>query len=164
VSGKSTFCIRFLQNLDTLCNEPDFPGGIIWCYSKQIAVPHQQLAALKMNLQICEGPPENFENARDLPFLFILDYLLNGVLSRGVCDLFTKVNQHRNLSIILIIQSVFHQALHCRDISLNAKYLVALKTIVTGTSLHTSRGKWYLKRVLVYVKRIERRPRNLMGI
>jgi len=30
-SGKSTFCIRFLPNLDTLCTEPDFPGGIIWC-------------------------------------------------------------------------------------------------------------------------------------
>jgi hypothetical protein len=28
-TGKSTFCIRFLQNLDTLCTEPDFPGGII---------------------------------------------------------------------------------------------------------------------------------------
>jgi len=26
-SGKS-FCIRFLQNLDTLCTEPDFPGEL----------------------------------------------------------------------------------------------------------------------------------------
>ena len=25
--GKSTLCIRFLQNLDTLCSEPDF----LWC-------------------------------------------------------------------------------------------------------------------------------------
>jgi len=27
-SGKSSFCIRFLQNLDTLCTEPDFPGEL----------------------------------------------------------------------------------------------------------------------------------------
>jgi len=38
-SRKSTFCIRFLKNLDTLCTEPDFLGGIIWCYSEQSAVP-----------------------------------------------------------------------------------------------------------------------------
>jgi hypothetical protein len=47
-SGKTTFCIRFLQKLDTLCTEPDFPGGIIWCYSEQCAVPQQQLAALTL--------------------------------------------------------------------------------------------------------------------
>jgi ABC-type phosphate transport system ATPase subunit len=46
-SGKSTFCIRFLQNLDTLCTEPDFPGGIVWCYSEQSAVPRQRLTALR---------------------------------------------------------------------------------------------------------------------
>jgi ABC-type phosphate transport system ATPase subunit len=66
-SGKSTFCIRFLQNLDTLCAKPDFPGGIVWCYSEQSAVPQQQLAALKKNVQVREGFPENFENTQGLP-------------------------------------------------------------------------------------------------
>jgi hypothetical protein len=127
-------------------------------------VPQQQLAALKKNVQIRECLLENFENAQGLPCLFILDVLLNDVFSRAVCDLFTKGSHHRNVSVILINQNIFHQALHCRDISLNAKYLFALKTFVTGTSLRTSRGKCYLKRMLVYVKRIERRPRNLMGI
>jgi len=80
-SGMSTFCIPFLQNLDTLCTEPDFPGGIIWCYSEQSSVPHQQLAALKKNVQIHEGLPEFFENIQGLPYLFILDDLLNEVFS-----------------------------------------------------------------------------------
>jgi hypothetical protein len=128
-SGKSTFCIRFLQNLDTLCTEPDFPGGIVWCYSEQSAVPQQQLAALKKNVQVREGLPETFENTRGLPALYILDDLLNEVFSRAVCDLFTKGSHHRNLSVILITQNFFHQAPHCRDISLNAKYLVALKNV-----------------------------------
>jgi predicted ABC-type ATPase len=44
-SGKSTFFICFLQNLDTLCTEPDYSDGIIWCYSEQSPVPRQQLAA-----------------------------------------------------------------------------------------------------------------------
>jgi len=129
-SGNSTFCIRFLQNLDTLCTEPDFPGGIIWCYSEQSSVPQQQLAALKKkNVQIHEGLPENFGNTQGLPCLFILDDLLNEVFSRAECDLFIKGSHHRNLSVILITQNFFHQAPHCRDISLNAKYLLALKNV-----------------------------------
>jgi hypothetical protein len=39
VSEMSTFCIRFLQDLDTLCSKHDFPGGIIWCYSEQYRAP-----------------------------------------------------------------------------------------------------------------------------
>lgn len=128
-SGKSTFCINFLQNLDTLCTERDFPGGIVWCYSEQSAVPRQQLTDLGRNVRVHEGVPENFENAKNEPCLFILDDLLNEVFSRAVCDLFTRGSHHRNLSVILITQNFFHKASHCRDISLNAKYLVALKNV-----------------------------------
>jgi pantothenate kinase-related protein Tda10 len=73
-SGRSTFCTRLLPNLDTLCTEHDFLGGIICCYSEQIA--DYQLTAIK-NVKICEGLPENFENVQGLPCLFILDDLLN---------------------------------------------------------------------------------------
>ena len=92
-------------------------------------MPQHQLAALKKNVQVCVGLPDNFENAQGLPCLFNLDDLLNEVFSGTVCDLFTKGRHHRNLSVILITQNFFHQAPHCRDISLNAKYLVALKNV-----------------------------------
>ena len=80
-------------------------------------------------MKIRKGVLENFENAQGKPCLFILDDLLNEVYSGAVCDLFTKGSHHRNLSVILITQNFFHQAPHCRDISLNAKYLVALKNV-----------------------------------
>jgi hypothetical protein len=44
-----------------------------------------------------------------------------------MCLLFTKGCHHRNISVILIIQNLFHQGRYCRDISLNTKYLVLLK-------------------------------------
>jgi hypothetical protein len=51
-------------------------------------------------------------------------------LSSGlVCDLFTKGSHHRNISVILVAQNIFHQSTHCRDLSLNAKYLVLLKNV-----------------------------------
>jgi len=87
------------------------------------------LATLKKNVQVRGGLQENFENARGLPCLFIIDDLLNEVFPRAVCDLFTKGSHHRNLSVILITENFFQHAPHCRDISLNAKYLVALKNV-----------------------------------
>jgi len=58
----------------------------------------------------------------------ILDDLLNEVYFNQACDLFTKGSHHRNISVILITQNLFHQGSYCRDIYLNAKYLVLLKT------------------------------------
>jgi len=46
-----------------------------------------------------------------------------------LCDLFTKGSHHRNISVILITQNLFYQGRFCRDISLNAKYSVALKNV-----------------------------------
>ena len=128
-SGKSSFCFWFLQNLDSLCTEQDFDGGVIWCYSERTAVPEQQLALLRKNTRINEGVTENFDNTQGKPCLIILDDLLNDVYSKDVCSLFTRGSHHRNISVILITQNLFHQGRYCRDISLNAKYLVVLKNV-----------------------------------
>jgi hypothetical protein len=88
-------------------------------------VPSEELK----NVQVHEGVPENFEKPQGRPCLFILDNLLNEVYSRAVCELFTKGRYYRNMSVILVTQNLFHQAPQCRDIPLNAKYLVALKNV-----------------------------------
>ena len=86
-SGKSSFCIRFLQNLKTLCTKSHFPGGITWCYSEKAAVP----SLPGLNVRFHEGLPEEIGDAQGgKPCLVILDDLLNTVYSEQVCDLFTK--------------------------------------------------------------------------
>jgi len=122
-SGKSSFCVRFLQNLKSLCTEQNFDGGIIWCYSERTAVPDRELSEISNNIRLNKGVPEKFENKNGKPCLIILDDQL-GVYSKEVCNLFTKGSHHRNISVILITQNLFHQGQFCRDISLNAKYLV----------------------------------------
>jgi ABC-type dipeptide/oligopeptide/nickel transport system ATPase subunit len=125
-SGKSTFCIRLLQNRKWLCTEQEFNGGIFCCYGERTAV-HQELSELNNIIRVHKGVPENFENKNGKPCLIILDDLLDVAYSKEVCNLFTKGSHHRNISVILINQNLFHQANYCRDISLNAKYLVLLK-------------------------------------
>ena len=128
-SAKTSFCIKLLQNPNSLCTESKFMGRIIWCYSEVTAVPREKLNKLGRNIQYEEGLPENFGNAQDEPSLIILDDLLNQVYSKNVCDLFSKGSHHRNISVLLLTQNLFHQGPNCRDISLNAKYLVLLKNV-----------------------------------
>ena len=128
-SGKSSICIQFLKNLDTLCNEPSFDGCTLWCYSEKNAVPSQQLAVVSKNISFRDGIPETFGNAEGEPCLIILHGLLNEVYSKEVCVLFTKDSHHRNISAILITRNLFHQGRYCRDFSPNAKYLVLLKNV-----------------------------------
>ena len=101
VSGKTSFRIKLLRNLDTLCTES----------------------------RLREGLSENYGNALGEPSLIILDDLLNEVDSKDVCDLFTKGGHHRNISVLLLTENLFHQGTNCRDILLNAKYLVLLKNV-----------------------------------
>jgi len=84
---------------------------------------------LPANVRSNEGVPEDFGNANGEPCLVTLDDLLNDVYSKEVCDLFTRGSHHRNKSVILVTQNLFHQGRFCRDISLNAHYIVVLKNV-----------------------------------
>ena len=57
-------------------------------------------------IQFHECVPDNFANAGNKPCLIILDDLLNEAYSGEVCKLFTKGSHHRNISVILITESV----------------------------------------------------------
>ena len=45
-----------------------------------------------------------------------------------ISDLFTKGSHPRNLSVIYIVQNIFHQGKEMRNISLNAHYIVLFKS------------------------------------
>ena len=137
--GKSTLWVRFLQTLRSLCTEHRFKGGILWCFSERTSIPTGELNALNLNIRYYEGVAGDFKNQRDEPYQFISDDLLNEAYSSGIlCDLFTKGSHHRS---ILIMQNIFHQSKHCRDISLNAKYLVLLRTL----GIEASSPVWHNK-------------------
>ena len=42
-------------------------------------------------------------------------------------ELFTKGSHHRNISLVLITQNLFHQGTSSIDIPLNSKYMVVFK-------------------------------------
>jgi hypothetical protein len=82
-SGKTSVCIRFFQNLKTLCTVADFSGGIVWCYSEISPIPYLQLAWTK-HVRFHDGVPADFNNSEEKPFLIILDDLIKSVYSKDV--------------------------------------------------------------------------------
>ena len=59
------------------------------------------------------------------------DYMDDQMIEAGkdnrIVNLFTKGSHHRNLSVIYIVQNLFHQGKGNRSISLNSHYLVLFK-------------------------------------
>jgi hypothetical protein len=47
---------------------------------------------------------------------------------KRLADLFTKGSHHRNLSIIYIVQNIFHEGKEIRNMSLNGHYIVLFKS------------------------------------
>ena len=50
-SGILTFCVRFLQNLMSLCTKQSFKGGFVWRFSERTAIPSKDFDALKFNIR-----------------------------------------------------------------------------------------------------------------
>jgi len=124
-SGKTSFVKRLLQIFHDLCTEPTFADGIVWCYGEKSALPCRLPADDTYN----EGVPEFFGSSSGEPNRVILDDLSNDVYSKQVCELFTRGSHHRNISVILITQKLFHQGRFCSDISLNPHYIMTLKNV-----------------------------------
>jgi len=99
----------------------------VWCYGEKSAVPFRH--QLPAHVRIHEGVPEDFGSASGEPSNVIVEGLLTDDYSKQVCELLTRGSHHRNISVILITQNLFHQGRFCRDISLNGHYIVPLKNV-----------------------------------
>jgi hypothetical protein len=84
-------------------------------------------------IELNKGIPEDINKVDYLDIsqqnLIILDDLIaQSSKDKRIADLFTKGKHHRNLSIIYIVQNVFHHGKEMRNISLNAHYIVLFKS------------------------------------
>jgi len=68
---------------------------------------------------------EDFDGSR--PELLIIDDLMNE-LDESMANIFTKGSHHHNVSVVLLVQNMFHKNRHMRTISLNSHYLVLFKS------------------------------------
>ena len=78
-----------------------------------------------------EGVPIDLESMINLSMrnLVVTDDLMHELSNDPqITSLFTKGSHHRNLSVIFILQNIFHRGKELRDMSLNCHYLVLFKS------------------------------------
>lgn len=122
-SGKSFFVRNFIKYIDHMVDVP--MKEIVWCFSEKQAI-HADMAC-PTPIRFHQGLPDTDAFTYETgPRLVIIDDMMREA-GIEVADLFTKGCHHRNLSVIFISQNIFHQGKGCRDVSLNAHYVVLFK-------------------------------------
>lgn len=119
--GKSVLIERMLRNQKEVF-DTSFTT-IIWCYDEW--QPLYERLQVDLAVEFVKGIPKDLS---EIPpkSLIIIDDLMDEI-DKTVSSIFTKKSHHRELSVILITQNLFHQNKYSRDISLNAHYMFIFK-------------------------------------
>ena len=94
---------------------------ILWCYGE-----YKTLYGTADGMDIEQGLLDLDTLVPRDKHLIILDDLMDETDQR-VASLFTKKSHHTNISIMYIVQNLFHRGKHHITIGLNAHYMVLLK-------------------------------------
>ena len=120
-----------LENAQKTISPP--PQRIIWWQHITWQPSYFDMMRTMPGIEFNQGIPDDIDNADYLDVsqrnLIVLDDLMaQSSKDKRIADLFTKGSHHRNLSIIYIVQNIFHQGKETRNISLNAHYIVLFKS------------------------------------
>ena len=117
-SGKTEFVFRLIKLADQVIDPS--PEHVVYCYGE-----FQPAFAEFPNVEFHEGLPDvsRFDGRK---ILLILDDLMNEA-DQNVCNLFTTISHHRNVSVVFISQNLFHRNRFVRTMNLNTHYIVMFK-------------------------------------
>ena len=161
-SGKTVWVQSLLQQAQTVIDQP--PERIIWCYS-QWQNAYTQLLMMIPTIVFVKGIPESLENDTYLDvnirnLIVIDDQMLEAGKDNRIVNLFTKGSHHRNLSVVYIVQNLFHHGKGNRSISLNSHYLVLFKNprdklqiLTLAKQMYPSETAWFIKEYEEAVRR-----------
>jgi len=126
-SGKTTFVKRILSN--NMVQPP--PERVIWIYKEKD--DNGELSSLKKEFPIIEFLSEldisilDGIKSTERNLVILDDVMSEAGDSKAVASLFTQGSHHRNMTVIFLVQNLYHQAKQMRNISLNTHYLVLYK-------------------------------------
>ena len=128
-SGKTVWVQSLLTQAYRMIHFP--PEKIVWCYSQWQPTYMEMLVTIP-NIEYVKGIPTALEqdayfsvNKRNS--IVFDDQMIDAGKDQRILNAFTRGSYHRNLSVIYIVQNVFHQGRGSRSISLSSHYLVLFK-------------------------------------
>ena len=124
-SGKTHWVIKLLiKKQRRIFPEPD---QIVYCYAhwqKTYSILQRENPAVRWH----EGLPSTvFMNNLTDTVVVVDDLMSAGMKDPALMSMFTEGSHHKNLSVIFLVQNLFHQGRQSRSINLNTQYLVLFK-------------------------------------
>ena len=124
-SGKTILVRRLLDDwinqIKGLLSTPK----CVWCYGQWQSEYNN---ILSLPIEYHEGLVDETSINEMKPDIIVIDDLMTELGdNKSLANLFTKGSHHMNLSVIFIIQNIFHQAKMMRTISLNCHYFYLMK-------------------------------------
>ena len=121
-SGKTTFVKKLLTYVDIMIEKPS--ENITYYYS-EFQNTFGEIQTLVPQIKFVQGLPDDILDTinPETRNLFIVDDMM------GEKDAVIKKSHHGNLSVIYIVQNLFHHSKEHRTISLNASYLCLTKNV-----------------------------------
>ena len=136
-----------------MINRP--PEKIVWCYSQWQPAYMEMLVTIP-NIEFVKGILTALEqdayfsvNKRNL--IIFDNQMIDAGKDQRIVNLFTRGSHHRNLSVIYIVQNVFHQRKGSCSISLNPRD--KLQVLTLAKQMYPGRTDFFLKQYEEAVRR-----------
>ena len=91
------------------------------------------------------------------------DQMIDASKDKRIVNFFTRGSHHRNLSVIYIVQNLFHQGKGSRSISLNSHYLVLFKNPRDKLQILTLGKQMYPGQTDVFLNQYEEAVKRPFG-
>ena len=126
-TGKTTFVKQLLTNAQIMIDPS--PENIVYFYS-EYQDTFSEIEQVVPGIQFIQGVPDSIFDSINpkMRNLYIFDDMM-GEKDAIIAKLFTKKSHHGNLSVVYIVQNLFHQSKDHQTISLNASYFVLTKKV-----------------------------------
>ena len=127
-SGKTVLLRRILRDhRSTISRIDTTPIKVLWAYGAWQGLYDQPIGE-GVNVTYVDGLPTEEDLDIHHPKIIVIDDLMTELGgNKNLANLFTKGSHHRNISVIFIVQNIFHQGQQMRTISLNTHYFILMK-------------------------------------
>jgi hypothetical protein len=135
-SGKTILVRRILKNYkNSIDIDVQNKLKIIWCYGQYQSLYEQQISD-DVDVKYFDYLIKPEEISILKPHIIVIDDMMTEMTKNAeLSDLFTKGSHHLDVSVIFIVQNIFHQGKEMRNISLNSQYMILMKSFRNNSQI-----------------------------
>jgi uridine kinase len=156
-SGKTILVRRLLKNWKKtilLENDNNKSLDVFWVYGQFQELYKQRVE--NTNIVYSEFLPKLEELKNMNVKIIVIDDLMNEMgKNEKMSELFTRGSHHMNLSVIFIVQNLFHQSKQMRTISLNSQYIILLNNFRDQNQIEFLGKQLFKSKSRIFVKAFE---------